>query len=130
MLISEDFPSSPDHAQNSVNSHIYHEIPDDTTKQQQPIYRPIQAQLFHQQGGSNCHSLQQGGSSCNSTSSSGYGTTSTMRYDNVRGEARGPFVSYPILEDRAENRSGNQNLSTSQRPKRPTELALHNSPLI
>ena len=126
MLISEDFPSSPDHAQNLVNSHIYHEIPDHT-RQEQPIYRPIQAQLFHQQGGSNCHSLQQGGSSCNSTSSSGYGTTSTMRYDNVRGEARGPFVSYPILEDRSGN---NKSLSNSQRPKRPTELALHNSPLI
>ena len=51
-----------------------------------------------------------------------------MRYDNVRGEARGPFVSYPILEDRSGLNSST--LAASQRPKRPTELALHNSPLI
>merc|ERR1719264_1123486 len=99
-LLTEDFPSSsPEHinAQNQndvVTSHIYHEIPENhqpihqiqkshqiPENHQQPIHRPIQAQLFHHQ--------QQGGSSCNSTSSSGYGT-STMRYDNVRGEARGP----------------------------------------
>ena len=78
-------------------SHIYHEIPD---QHQQPIHRPLIS-----------------GDSCTSTSSSGYGS----RYDNVRGEARGPFVSYPILEDRCPN---------DNKPQRPTQLALHNSPLI
>ena len=68
-----------------------------------------------------------------------YGT-STMRYDNVRGEARGPFVSYPILEDRStlnnlpspgsNKQTNNLQSSASQKPKRPTELPLHNSPLI
>jgi len=119
-----------------------HQIPEN----HQPIHRPIQAQLFHhqqlqggsnfsnnqqpQQGGnfSNNQQPQQGGSSCNSTSSSGYGTSTMMRYDNVRGEARGPFVSYPILEDRS-ILNNSVNLA-NQRPKRPTELALHNSPLI
>ena len=45
---------------------------------------------------------------------------SVLRYDNVRGDTRGPFVSYPVLEDRP------------LRPSRPTNLALetHDSPLI
>ena len=64
-LLTEDFPSSPDQAQ---NSHIYHEIPE----HHQPIHRPIQAQLFQQQsqqlhGGSTFNNPTQnphGGSSC------------------------------------------------------------------
>ena len=97
-----DLPS-PDYSYGASNN-IYHEIPD----LQQPIHRPITAEL---QFGNN--------GSCNtSSSSSGYG--SVLRYDNVRGDTRGPFVSYPVLEDRP------------VRPSRPTNLALetHDSPLI
>lgn len=108
-----DFPSSPDYSM----SHIYHEIPE-AQHQPQPIHRPIQASLFNHQSGS----------SCASTSSSGYGSSS-IRYDNVRGEARGPFVAYPILEDRSFHQESSN--CTPSRLKRPTELALnHNSPLI
>lgn len=93
-------------ALSSDYGHIYHEISDQPQQHQQPIHRPLQS-----------HLLQSGSTSC-STSSSGYG--SSIRYDNVRGDARGPFVSYPILED-----SGGES-----RPKRPTELPLNNSPFI
>ena len=106
-----DLPS-PDYSYNgAISNNIYHEIPDDL----QPIHRPIQLAVAGNTAG-----IQ----SCNtSSSSSGYG--SVLRYDNVRGDSRGPFISYPVLEDRPL-----QPLALS----RPNNLALekqaHDSPLI
>lgn len=106
-----DLPS-PDYSYNgAISNNIYHEIPD-----LQPIHRPIQLAAAANTAGIQLPS-------CNtSSSSSGYG--SVLRYDNVRGDSRGPFISYPVLEDRPFQPS----LS------RPNNLALekqaHDSPLI
>ena len=69
--------------------------------------------------------------SSGTSSSSGYASTSGLsgnRYDNVRGLARGPFVSY--LEDSPHSAQIHYNHPTETRPTRPKDLAIPRSPLI
>ena len=73
--------------------------------------------------------------SSGTSSSSGYASVSGSRYDNVRGAARGPFVSY--LEDsqcaQVHYRQPPPHPTTTlvePKPLRPRDLALPRSPLI
>ena len=93
------------------------------------LYYPYEYGFF--QGSAQASIMQQFQQCESSGTSSSSGYASGSRYDNVRGSARGPFVSYLENNDTAHPAQVHYNRPLiSERPIRPKDLALPRSPLI